>query len=151
MTTSPEEHRRLAVALFNSTWTLIEKAERTREEDDLMIHGAHGSAYHWRLVGAPVNWVRSEWQCSRVYAVLGRAEPALHHARRCLELCEDAELDDFDLPYAYEALARAHGIAGDADAALRYERLARAEGERIADADDREHFLEDVATLPTAR
>ena len=29
-----------------------------------------------------------EHSVSRVYVVLGRAEPALHHARRCLELCE---------------------------------------------------------------
>ena len=80
---------------------------------------------------------------------LGRPEPALHHARRCLELCQEneAELDDFDLPYAYEALARAHAVAGDDEAARRYAALAREAGERILEPDDREHFLEDLATL----
>ena len=54
-----------------------------------------------------------------LYTVLGRAEPALHHARRCLELCEanPEAIEDWDLPYAYEALARAHALAGEADEA----------------------------------
>ena len=29
---------------------------------------------------------RGENQCARAYAALGRAEPALHHANRCLDL-----------------------------------------------------------------
>ena len=55
------------------------------------------------------NLARGEWQCSRVYAVLGRAEPALWHARRCVELDEaGAEgREDWDLAAAYEAMARA--------------------------------------------
>ena len=57
-----------------------------------MIHAAHASRYHWGEVGDDVNLARGEWQCSRVYAVLGRGEPALWHARRCVEIAEaDAE------------------------------------------------------------
>ena len=36
----------LAVDLFNYTWTLIEKPDRTAE-DDAMIHAAHASRHHW--------------------------------------------------------------------------------------------------------
>jgi DNA-binding transcriptional MerR regulator len=109
-----DEHRRLGIDLFNKTWTLMERAERTAEEDDELLHCAHASAYHWLQAGTIVNRVRSEWQCSRVYTVLGRAEPALWHARGCLELAESApdELEEFDLPFAYEAMARAHALAG---------------------------------------
>jgi hypothetical protein len=147
---SADVHRRLAVDLFNFVWTLLEKPERTREDEDTMIHAAHASRYHWGEAGTAVNLARGEWQVSRVYATLARAEPALHHARRCLELCQEheAELDDFDLPYAYEALARAHAVARNGEEARRYARLAREAGERIAEADDREHFLEDLASLP---
>jgi hypothetical protein len=144
-----EDRRRLAVDLFNHVWTLLDKADRTPEEDDEMVHAAHASRLHWAEVGARVNLVRGEWQISRVYATLGRPEPALYHAKRCLELCEGAELEDFDLPYAYEALARAHAIAGNWKERDRYEKLARDAGERIADADDREHFLADLSTLPS--
>ena len=141
------DRRQLAVDLFNHVWTLLEKQERTPAEDDEMLHSAHASRYHWGEVGRPVNLARGEWQCSRVYAVLGRAEPALHHARRCLELCEATEVEDWDVPFAYEALARAHLVAGDAAEAARCEQLAREAGERIADAEDRDHLLAELATL----
>ena len=86
----PETHKRLGIDLFNKTWSLLKKEMRTRDEDDEMLHCAHASAYHWLQVGTRANRARSEWQCSRVYAMLGRAEPALAHARRCLELVESA-------------------------------------------------------------
>jgi len=142
------EERQLAVDLFNHVWTLLEKPGRTIVEEDEMIHAAHASRFHWSRIGTRVNLVRGEWQVSRVYATLGRAEPALHHARRCLELCEGAELEDFDLPYAYEALARAHAGAGSEGEKDRYRELAQEAGRQIADADDREHFFDDLLTLP---
>jgi hypothetical protein len=146
---SPEEERQLAVDLFNRTWTLLELPERTPEQDDELIHAAHASRYHWGEVGTAANLARGEWQLSRAYVVLGRAEPAVHHARRCLAYCEadpDA-LEDWDLPYAYEALARAHGLAGDADEAARYAAQARELGARVEDPHDREHLEQDLATL----
>src|SRR5437763_4558888 len=85
-----ETERRLGVDLFNKTWTLMEKPDRTRDEDDEMIHCAHASAYHWLQVGTPANRSRSEWQCSRVHAILGHVDAALRHARRCLELVEQS-------------------------------------------------------------
>ena len=110
-----ETQRRLAVDCFNKTWTLMEKQDRTREEDDEMLHCTHASAYHWHQVGTAANRARGEWQCSRVYTVLDRPEPALDHARRCLEIVEEspAEMEEWDLPAAYEALARAHWVAGE--------------------------------------
>jgi hypothetical protein len=84
---------------------------------------------------------------SRVYTVLGRAEPAIWHARRCLDHCEENGFGDWDLAYAYEALARAHAVAGSAEAA-EWKAKARAAGDEIVDLEDREHFDEDYATLP---
>jgi hypothetical protein len=135
---SREDERQLAVDLFNHVWVLLDRPDRTPEDDDLMVHAAHASAFHWSKVGTPVNGVRGEWQCSRVYAVLGRAEPALHHARRCLELSEAApDLEEFDLPFAYEAMARALAVAGDRDAARDYLARGREAAAGIADAEDR--------------
>jgi hypothetical protein len=145
---SPEDRRKLAVDLFNHVWTLLEKPERTVAEDDEMVHAAHASRLHWGHVGTAVNLVRGEWQIARVYATLGRGEPALYHARRCLELCDGAELEEWDLPFAYEALARANLAAGNEDEARRYADLARREGAKITDADDRELLEQDLLTLP---
>lgn len=144
----PVDHRQLGVDLFNQVWTLLEKPGRTVEEDDEMLHATHASAYHWRRVGEVRNFARSEWQCSRVYAVLGRPEPAVYHARRCLDWCERGPVDDWDLPFAHEALARAHAIAGRWDEAERHELLAHESSEAIADAEDRELLEADLATLP---
>lgn len=143
-TTQPDE-RQLAVDLFNHCWTLLRRDRRSRDEDDEMLHAAHASRFHWGRVGGPEHRARGEWQCSRVYAVLGRAEPALHHARRCLELCEEHGLADWDLAYAYEALARAHRVAGDDREAERLRELARAVP--IAEADDRELVESDLASI----
>jgi hypothetical protein len=146
---TPEEERRLAVDLFNRGWTLMETDERTTEQDDELINTAHASAYHWTQVGTPANRARSEWQLSRVYVVLERVEPALHHARRCQEICEahPEAMEDWDLPYAHEALARAHALAGDADEAGRHAATARELAAGVAGAKDREHLEEDLATL----
>jgi hypothetical protein len=137
------DQRQLGVDLFNGTWRLIE----SREDDDLMIDCAHASAYHWAVAPEckPENRARSAWLLARVYAVAGRCEPALHHARRCLELCEQNGLDDWDLAFAYEALARASAASGDSNAVRRFAELARAVP--IVDADDRAQLDGDLATI----
>jgi hypothetical protein len=143
----PALHRQLAVDLFNRVWALLQSDERTPEQADELVHAAHASAYHWRQIGAPENFARSEWQCSRVYAVLGRPEPALRHARRCLELCEEHGIGDWDLGFAYEALARAHAVAGDAPDTARWLARAQEQAGHVAEADDREHLLAELGTI----
>ncbi len=134
--------------LFNRVWTLLEMERRSSDDDAEMIHAVHASCCHWRHVGQPVHFARGEWQCSRVYSTLGRSEPALFHAKRCLTLCTDNGIGDFDLAFAYEALARAHAVAGDRDEAARWEALARSAAVDIGDDDDRELVLSDLSTLP---
>jgi len=143
----PEIQRRLGKDLFNFAWTLLEKDDRTEAESDRMIAAAHASRFFWEDIGEPVHHARGEWQISRSYAVAGRPEPALHHARRCFELCEAHGIGDFDLAYAYEALARAHALARDREAAAHFRALADDAAELVADADDRELLMSDLATL----
>jgi DNA-binding transcriptional MerR regulator len=140
-----DEHRRLGIDLYNRTWTLMDAP------GDEMVHCAHASAYHWMQGGGTTaNRARSEWLCSRVYSILGRPEPALQHARRCLELVESApeEMEDWDIAGAREALARAHLAAGETDEARRHYELARADTAKIADPEDRKHIEADLDALP---
>ena len=143
----PDEERKLAGGLFNRVWELTDKPTRTREEDDEMIHAAHASRYHWGVAGKAENRARGEWQISRVYTVLGLGEPAVAHAERCLEICQQHGLADWDIAYAYESLARAHKTAGHAAAARKFKKLAHAAGEQISEAEERNHFEEDYGTL----
>lgn len=144
------DHRSLGVALYNDTWRLLEK-ERTPEEDDELLHQAHASTYHWLKAPEcePKNRARGEWICSRVYSVLGRPEPALHHAERCLAIAEahPHNMEPFDLPFAHEALARAHGLAGNSDESKRHEQKGLELAARMDDAEDRELVLSDLGSL----
>jgi DNA-binding transcriptional MerR regulator len=142
------EERRMAIDLFNGVWRLLEKEDRSVEDDDRMLHMAHASRYHWGQVGAPANFSRGEWQCSRVYAVLGRAEPAIYHARRGLEICQAHGIGDWDLAYAYESLARAHAVAGDKEHARSWTEQALVAAEDIAEDEDRELVLSDLESIP---
>jgi DNA-binding transcriptional MerR regulator len=146
----PATRRKLAADLFNHTWTLLERSDRTTAQVDEMIHSAHASRFHWGEVPdhEPVNLARGEWQCSRVYAVLGRPEPALWHARRCLEINEAAGVADWDIASAYEGMARASLVAGDLAEVATWKGRAIAALEAIADPDDREIVEGDIATLP---
>jgi hypothetical protein len=142
------DHRQLGVDLFNHTWTLLEQAERTPDEDDAMLNASHASRWHWSQASEEAkHQARGEWQLSRVYAVLGRGEPAIYHAERCLAWCGRGEVEDWDVAFAYEALARAHSVAGNVEEAGRCKALARERGDAIADPEDREHFDKDWATL----
>jgi hypothetical protein len=141
------DERQLAAGLFNYVWVLLEKPDRSAEDDDRMVHAAHASRYHWEVAGGPVQWARGEWQCSRVYAVLGRFEPALHHARRCLELATRHGLSPFDVGAAHEALARSYWMAGDAAKTAEHVALARAQSAGISDEEDRAILENDLASL----
>ena len=143
------EQREYAVSLFNRAWDLLELSERTPEQIDELIHIAHASCYHWGQVGAPANGARGEWQCARVYATLGHAEPALWHARRCLEIVEAGGegFEDWDLPSAQQALAHAYLAAGDRDEARRWAGLAAESAARIEDPEDRELIESQIAEL----
>ena len=146
-----DAQRQLGVDLYNSTWTLIEKADRTPAETDELIHRAHASRWHWARVGESVNLARGEWLCSRMYATLGRGEPALWHARRCVEINEGLPAEareSWDLPAAYEAMARASLAAGDPASGALWKAKAMTALEDIADADDRMPIEQDLATLP---
>jgi hypothetical protein len=144
----PEAERALAAVLFNGVWVLLEQPNRTEADDARMLHMTHAQCHHWMQVGTHVNFVRAEWQCSRVYATLGRSEPALFHARRALALCEAAGIGGFDLAFCYEALARAHAVAGHDDESQFWARRGLDLAKDVADEEDRDLLFADLASIP---
>lgn len=137
-------HKQLAIQCFNQVWDLLDKKDRTQMDDDTMLHMAHTSRYHWEKVGTPVNLSRGEWQISRVYSVLQRPEPALFHAQRNLEICIEHQIVDFDLAFAYEALARAYKVAGNEQEMLHYKKLAIEASKAISKEEDRNLLMNDL-------
>src|SRR6266567_1409818 len=110
-TTEQAWHKKYAIELNHLVWTLLGKTDRTPEEDAAMLHTAHASHVHWEATGTAVS-TRGEWLISHVYVVLNRPEAALYHAQRCLDLCQEPNVKDFDIAYGYEDMARAYALLG---------------------------------------
>jgi hypothetical protein len=146
--TAEEFHKRMATSLFNAVWELLDKGEqRTPDETDTMVHAAHASRYHWGEIGTPLHFERGEWQISRVYATLNRPEPALFHAQKCLEICQANDIGDFDIAFAYEAMARAYATAGKSAECERYMELAKGAGDQIQEEDNKNYFLSELNAI----
>ena len=132
---------------FNGkTWELLDKQERSQEENELMVEYAHASLAHWRVAGTGVHLQRGVWMLARVYTVLGNASLALQHASRCLGLTEQYrdQLADFDFAFAYECMARARALAGDRLEAQKYVEMAEKAGASIQEEEeDRQVFFDD--------
>jgi tetratricopeptide (TPR) repeat protein len=140
--TLSQAHLEFAKSIYNSIWELLEKEDRSQEEDQEMLLAAYASLYHWTKVGTAVHHQRGSWMISRVHQSLGEAELSLAWAYRCLEISEthSSVMEDFDLAYAQEALARAYALAGDQEKALHHWQKAASLGERIEDKEDKEIF-----------
>ena len=82
--------RSFAARFFNDTWTYLEKAERTAEETEAMVHCCHASFHHWMRVAdkKPTHVAVGYWQLSRVYAVAGRGDDAEMFGQKCLAVAE---------------------------------------------------------------
>ena len=145
--TEKEAHKKFAVYCFNLVWSLMEKKDTTKEEDDRMIHAAHASRFHWGEIGTPVEFERGEWQVSRMYTVLNRPQAALYHAKRCLDICQENNIGDWDIAFAYEAMARAHAVAGSKVECKKYIELANKAAEKIKEKGDKDYLLSELKTI----
>ena len=143
-----ERHRQMAIAANNETWELLERPERSADEVDDLLGRAYAAAYHWRRAArrGPEHVARASWLLSRVHAVLGHGDLALHHADQCAAEVAAGGLGDFDLAYAHESRARALACIGrGAEAAGE---LAAARAVTIADDEDRAIVESDLAAAP---
>ena len=143
-------HHYMGIEMNIQTWNLLDKQDRTPQDDTRMVFFAHASLYHWLLSPEfkPVNEQRGEWLISRVYAVLGKGELALEHAEKCLALTEEHGFVDFDRAYAYEAMARAYAALGNKEQAKKYYDLAVQAGKEIKNEEDKKYFASDLSNPP---
>lgn len=132
-------HEKQAKSCFNKVWDYIEMENRSEADNLNMIHCAHASRYHWGEIGKPLNFERGEWQISKVYTLLGKGEQALYHGQACLKICQDHAIEDFDIAFAYEALAHAYKVLGKLDLVEKYKQLAFDCLPAIKDKGDRDY------------
>ena len=139
-------HHYMGIEMNNQTWSLLEKKDRSEQDDIQMINFAKASLYHWRKSDkyTIVNEQRGKWLISRVYAILGKSDEALSYAKETLKITEDNNLKDFDLAYAYEAMARAYLIENKQNESKKWYKKAKVAGNLIVGEKDKEYFLIDL-------
>ena len=120
-----EFHKKIAVETNNQIWPALDAENPTEAELETALHGAYASRYHWSKIGTAVNAVRAEYMIARVYGAMKRGEPALFHAKRCLEIAKENDIGDWDLAFAYEVMARANSVAGNKTECKKYHELAQ--------------------------
>jgi hypothetical protein len=142
-------HRALSAHCFNATWDLIEKADRTPQDEERMVQLAVASLYHWtqRPDFGPKEASVGHWQVSRVYALIGEASLARRHGQRSLDSLQGTPVGPFYVGYAHEALARAASVAGDRDATQRHLAHAREAAGEVSDAKSRQWLQADLETI----
>lgn len=142
-------HSYFAAWCFNRAWDLMEKPDRTPQEDEDMIRLSHASHWHWtqRQEYTAKNASIAYWQLARIYALLGQAANARRYGGLCLEASQGGAVEPFYLGYACEALARAEAVAGDHEKAEAYRQLAREAAGQVESAEQRELLLNDLETI----
>ncbi len=141
--------RRYAIDLFNQTWELIEKSDRSPDEDLEMLLSAAASRWHWGEVGGgPEQTATGDWQLAHVASLLGFGSLALPFAERSLRTALAEEWSGWRLASAYEGVARAYAALGDADLRLQHVTLATQALEQEADDEDRAVIATQIASIP---
>lgn len=145
-----EAHKQFSAGNFNAAWELIEKQERSAEEQEQMRLLSMASIWHWtqRPDCTPQNLSIGYWQASRVHAISGLPDEARRFGNLCLENSQAEGVAPFALAYAYEALARAEAMAGNVTKRDEHIVEARKVMERMTDADMVKYLESDLATIP---
>ena len=143
----PAAHRYFSAHCFNTAWDLIEKKDRTPDDERLMVALNQACIYHW-LQRDDCNNQRLSvgyWQASRIQALLGNAAEALRLGAICLSY--SGALSPFYLGFAHEALARAHRLAANVKDATRHLQSAQELAAKVSDKGERELLVADLAHL----
>ncbi len=138
------DHRRLGVDLFNQTWDHLDRDDRSPADDAAMLGAALASWHHWRQVGEPKNFAISDWQVSRVLAVLGEGRLARHFGELSLRWATEHDLSPFYEAYAHEAIARAAALQGDLRARDEHVARGRVAAAQVRGDNDQDAVLADL-------
>lgn len=142
-------HKYFSAECFNRTWGLMDRADRSPEDDEQMLLVTFASQWHWsqREDCLPTNVSVGYWQISRVYALLGQADNARRYGNLSLGALEGETGFPFYFGYAYEALARAEMVAGDKARMEEYLGKAREFAGKVPDPDSKKFLTDDLATI----
>jgi len=142
-------HKHLSAYCFNAAWDLIEKPNRSPQEDEEMINLSHTSLWHWtqREDYDAEKASTAYWQLARIYTLLEQTENARRYAHLCLQVSQEQGVSPFYLGYAYEALARVESVAGNKQNVDAYLQKATDIAKKIVDDQAKIYLLDDLKTI----
>lgn len=143
-----DAHRKFAVECFNGAWDLIDKPDRTPDDDAEMLQRVFASRWHWGFVGGVEQTATGDWQIAHVASLLGYGWMAQQYAQRAFDACEREGWTDWRRASMLEGMARAAAAAGDGDAHVKYYALATEAIAAIPDEEDRALIASQLATVP---
>ena len=112
-------HKYFSTNCFNRAWDLIDLPERSADQESELLALAFASHWHWtqREDYSPAKASISNWQISRVFALIGDGPMAVRFGERALNVLKDPNESPFLTAYAYEAQARGLAVSGNHDTA----------------------------------
>ena len=141
-------HRIFAASCFNRAWDLIDKPDRTPQDDAAMLMATLASRFHWEAVGTDQNRVVGDWQVAHVASLLGLSSLALQFARSALDLAVEQGFEGWRLASCHEGMARAHACSGNDEERDRHIRTARRLLDTVDDADERGLVEAQLSSVP---
>lgn len=134
----PAVHRPLAVVCNNMAWELHDRGPiRSPEDTAAMLDIASAAKWHWVRAGTWLESERADYALAQCHLSAGQPDAALQHAAQCLATCTQNDAPPYELLFAYEALARAHGARGDGASRKRNTEAAQAAFDRLSAGDQK--------------
>jgi hypothetical protein len=143
-------HRWFAVEFNNLAWDLLEKPDRTAEDNERLRHAAHAACLHWQATGSVLNDLRAHVLLTTTYAHLGPGASAQHYAQLTSRLSEQAgaEQTSFDRATVLGSAALAMHTAAQIEQAQLLHQQALQAAQSLTETGDREVFERFYGTLP---
>lgn len=141
-------HRTFATAAFNRSWDLIDKADRSPDDDAELLRAVFASRFHWDAIGDDENRAVGDWLIAHAASHLRLPQLALTFSNAALDRTVAAGRTDWLLASCHEGVARAHAVAGNPVERDRHIELARAVLETVEDPEDRELVESQLNAIP---
>ena len=141
-------HRYFAINANNAAWNMSESLEDVLNHTEL-LDAAHASAWHWRVVGTPLNQMRSTMLLALIHARMDMGPSAWRYAESMKKyFSEISETPDWELAFVYAIHAWAALACGKLDEYKASYQKARSCLEVIQDPEDRAVVMKTFNLIP---
>lgn len=141
-------HRYFAMECNNRAWQLsVEHRDTVKNRE--MLNTAHGSAWHWEVVGTDLNRMRAKMLLAEVHALLGHGATALAYAREMRDyFLAEGDAPDWEVALTHAVYAHAAHAAGEMTPYRAAYQEAATAVSAISDEEDRAIVLKTFNQVP---